>query len=363
MTASSFAASTSPVAGSQAEKASEQPAVREIWWDRERLFWGTCKVLVPVFFLNIYLLSLTDVQPVSAFGRYMASVTLWLSVIPLWVFFVSRRRMIPFPAFASALYVVYFTFPVFGSTPLFLLLIRTGPAWESMDETLVLVVVGMASMLVGLYGTGPLLGRVPQMRREMDLKRALPMLAAMGILSFMVRLATFGVVSRTFGSILYLIGYFGQISLAALIVAWLRGYLNLGYKALTVGLFLVLAAVGFATGLLAEVAIPLSGFLFTYCWERRRIPWGAVTFAILLFIPLNAAKVQFRSQTQASSETNTKLSPAGIANLAFDFAVITYETLENGDSGTVDTTHSQEARTNQLGTFATVVSETPRVIP
>jgi hypothetical protein len=361
MTASSPSAPATDAGVSLAGTTPQPIAVRETWWDRERLFLSTCQLVVPLFCLTAYLLSLRDVQPASDFGRILACVNIWLSAIPLWVFLVARRRMIPFPAFALALYSAYFSFPIFMPTPLFLLF-HSGPAWESVDETLLLVVVGTASMLTGLYGTGFVVARLPKVRREIDLKRALPALATIAVLSFAVRFATFGVITRTFGSILYTIGYFGQIALSALLIAWLRGYLNLGYKALTLGLFFLLVAVGLASGLLASVAMPVAGLLFAYAWERRRLPWSVIIAGVLIFIPFNAAKMQFR--TMAQTDSGSKANPANLVNLVAKFATLTYENVENGKLGSDDEmTRSGQARTNQLGIFAVVVNETPRVIP
>jgi hypothetical protein len=346
-------ASDSPIA------LAEQPQAREGRVDPGRILWGTCQIVVPMVCLNIYLLSLTDVQPVSELGRVLACINLWICAIPLWMFLVAQRRTIPFAPFAFALYGVYFSAPVFNSTSLFYHF-RT-LAWESVDLALALAIVGSVSMIIGLFGTGFLLSRIPKFKREIDLRRALPTLAIVTVVSLVIRLITFGTNVGAFRSIFYTFCLFGEITTGGLIVAWLRGHLNIGYKALTFALLAAVPMIGLALGFLSVVAAPVAGWIFVYGWERRRIPWGFIIAGILIFIPLNGAKHTFRSRTWNGD--SSQLGPSGIVSRAWEFATLAYEHAEAPEAGTEDMTTADQSRTNCLGTFAVVVGETPRAIP
>jgi hypothetical protein len=353
----SASASDSPIA-----LAGQTPApapARKTWIDPGRIFGATWLVVVPMACVTIYLLSLTDVQPVSDWGRALACANLWVCAIPLWMFLVARRRTIPFAPFASALYVVYFSVPVFNSTPLFYHF-RTR-AWESVDLAIAIVLVGSLSMVVGLFGTGFLLSRIPKFHREIDLRRSLPTLAIVTVLSLVIRIVTFRANVGPFRSLFYTLSIFGEITTGGLIVAWLRGYLNVGYKALTIALLASVPMIGLAMGFLAAVAAPVAGWIFVYGWERRRIPWAFILAGILLFIPLNGAKQAFRARTWNGD--SSLLGPAQILGQTWQFATIAYENATTPEAGTEEAVTADQSRTNCLGMLALVVAETPRAIP
>jgi len=180
-------------------------------------------------------------------------------------------------------------------------------------------------------------------------------------MSFAVRFATTGTTTRTYGSAIFAFCTMGQLTLGALIIAWLRGYLNLGYKAAVSALIAGLVVVGLASGLLASIALPMVGFLFVYGWERRRIPWAFVLTGALLFVPFNTAKHEFRGAMWHTSDS--QLSPENVVKLMTAFVTLTVEGVENGHFGSEDITRSDEARLNVLGLLAVVVNETPRNIP
>jgi hypothetical protein len=344
----------------EAASASFSPAREDDhWWDRDRLVPATLVLGSVLLAMNVYFLW-REHQPVSDYALVVASAMLWLAAFPLWHFVVARRRYIPFAPFATTLYWIYFALPVFSETPLFFLF-RTGPAWESVDEALDLSLAGLVCMLFGLYGTGRFLLNIPRIRRNIDFRRALPALVFLSAMSFAVRFATTGTTTRTYGSAIFAFCTMGQLTLGALIIAWLRGYLNLGYKAAVSALIAGLVVVGLASGLLASIALPMVGFLFVYGWERRRIPWAFVLTGALLFVPFNTAKHEFRGAMWHTSDS--QLSPENVVKLMTAFVTLTVEGVENGHFGSEDITRSDEARLNVLGLLAVVVNETPRNIP
>lgn len=331
----------------------------ETWRDHGRTLLGTCQVVVPMICLTIYLLSLTDVQPVSDWGRALACANFWICAVPLWMFLVGRRRTIPFAAFALPLYAIYFSFPVFASTPLFFQFPTL--AWEGVDRALALALAGSLSMLAGLFGTGFLLAPIRKFKREIDLKRALPALTVVSIVALGVRLLVQHGNVGPFHSLLYSLSMFGEITSGALIVAWLRGYLNIGYKASTVVLVASIPMIGLGLGFLAAAFVPVAGWLFLYIWERRRIPWIFILVGFLFFIPFNAAKHAFRANTWGSGAPEP--GPAGFVIRTWDFAMLAYEHMDAPDTATDNATTANESRMNALGMLALVATETPRAIP
>jgi len=308
---------------------------------------------------NVYLLSARS-QPITDYGYCTASVMLWVAAVPLWRFLITNRRSIPFMPFAALLYWMYYGFPVFSGTPMFLL-VRSGAAWSAMDDAIGLALLGLVCMLLGVYGTQRLLARIPRVRREIDLRRSLPALALLSLISFIVRVAFTGTETRTFGSILFGFSAAGQIALGALVIAWLRGYLNAGYKILTFAMAAAIASACLATGLLATVALPMAGLLFVYGWERRRIPWAPVLVGILLFVPFSAAKHEFRQV--AWHQSDNQLGPSRIPKLVAMFVSLTIDQLESDPREWDDPTQVDRARGNELAMLAMVVSETPQDVP
>jgi hypothetical protein len=352
----SASASDSPIALAE----EPQAHARETWMDPGRVFWGTCKVVLPMACVTIYFLSLTDVQPVSSWGRTLACVNLWICAVPLWMFFVKRQRTIPFAPFGLALYAVYFSLPIFNSTSLFYhsrLL-----AWEAVDSALAMALLGSVSLVTGLFGTGFLVSLIPKFKREIDLKRSLPTLAVVTVVALAFRLVIYRGTGGPFRSIFYALSVFGEITSGVLIVAWLRGYLNVGYKALTCALLISVPMMGLALGFLAAAVVPIAGWIFAYGWERRRIPWAFLVAGVLLLVPLNGAKQEFRTKTWTSS-TSSQLDPAVIVSRAWEFATLAYDHAVAPQAGTEDMTTADESRTNCLGMLALVVAETPRAIP
>ncbi len=326
-----------------------------------RILLSEAMAILGVAIANTYLL-VSPHEPVSAYAAWLASLTLWVLAIPLFVFMGSlrRRATIPFFVVASILYTVYYALPAFGSAPLFKGFVFT-QAWNSVDEALQLVFLGAICMMLGAFGFRRQVAKLPSIRREIDLPRALPTLILVSALSFAVRIAIIGLATRTFGSLLYASNAIGQIALGALIVAWLRGHLVWWHKIYCSSLVGILLVVGIASTLLSNAAIPMAALVFIYGWERRAFPWHAIFSLLLLLYPLNANKGRFRNTHDGWLSDRYEVSK--VADLFTDYMSTTAVALSEGDIGTHEMEESEESRFNLLGMLSIVVSETPREIP
>ena len=93
--------------------------------------------------------------------------------------------------------------------------------------------------------------------------------------------------------------------MAGLLLAYLRGLLARWQQFFLIGIIAIQVFSGVLTGLLANGLWPLLSIFFAYAWERRRLPVGIILAAVIVFVPMNAAKHEFRERygVQASEMT------------------------------------------------------------
>jgi len=305
------------------------------------------------------ILLLTDHQPVDALGLSAASATVWICAIPLWRFVTARRRTIPFMVFCGVLYASYYALPIFSSKPLFRQSPRV-PPWDSVETALELSLLGAVALMAGTYGVRSLVHKIPQVRRDIDFKRAVPILIFVAALAPGLRLISGGDTSSRFAQPLLAVEGCGEIALAGLLVAWLRGYLRWWQKIYFIALIAIIIALGLVTGMLANIAFPIAGLVFVYCWERRRIPWGALVAGIILLAPFQATKYKYRKIYWTESTQGLSTTTAG---LLVGFLSMTVNSIARGELSSDEIADLNEARTNSLATFAIVVNDTPRIVP
>ncbi len=317
----------------------------------------TATMIVVVAALNVSLL-VYDHQPIGWGGLVCSSLTLWLCAFPVWRFLLARRRTIPYMAIIGIAYAVYYVLPVAGSVPFFRGTVARDVGFESVEYAAEIALLGVFMLMVGAFGLGPLLRRLPRMRREVDLERALPYLPFIALLSFAVRATTLNVKLGSIGQFVQVIYFAGEISLGLILVASLRGRALWYYKVLWGVLVAALAAVLLATGLLGNAVLPM--LVFIYSWERRRIPWGLLLAGALAIAPFNLSKQRFRAVHWKSM---SDLGPAEMAALAGDFVSLTYDMVSGGELSAEEIGRASVARANALALLSVVVHDTPRVIP
>jgi hypothetical protein len=145
---------------------------------------------------------------------------------------------------------------------------------------------------------------------------------------------------------------------AGMLLAYLRGLLPRSQQLFLIGVITVQLVSGILTGILANALWPVFGLFFVYCWERRRLPLGVILAMAIVFVPMNAAKHEFRARygLQASDIAGqTVLARAG------GFVVALKHTTE---SMTVrEMLDVTGGRLGLLATMAVVVYQTPSRVP
>ena len=308
---------------------------------------------------NAYLL-LSAHQPLSVYGLFIASAILWVCAVPFAVFLLSSRPTLAFAPIASGLYAVYYAMPIFRARPLFRGSMRE-PVWSSVEFALEYALLGAVALVVGACATGGLLRRLPRVRRDIDFSRAVPALLAMSSIGFVVRVVRAGSSLPRFDIIFSAIEQIGMMGLGGLLIAWLRGHLQVWQKVYLVALTLGIAAIGLAAATLANVAYPMAALVFVYCWERHRIPWALVIASALLLAPFQATKYEFRAKHWTS--TTEGMSPANIPMLVGAFASSTIAAVQSGEVSSDTVLDANERRTDALATMAIVTADTPDAIP
>jgi hypothetical protein len=297
-------------------------------------------------------------SPGDPFDDCCALALMWVAALPTWQFFVSRRRTTPFFAAISALYGTYYGLPRFSDRPLFGIEKWEPPA-ESVRPALVIALVGVILLFVGFHIAGPFLRRVPRMTRAIDLKRALPMFVATCSVSLLLRLATARLeVPKTLEQPLVLAQAIGEMCMAGLLLAHLRGLLARWQQLFLAALIAVQVLSGILTGLLANGLWPLLSIFFAYAWERRRLPFGIILATVIVFVPMNAAKHEFRELygVQASEMTGQT-----VFRRADGFALAVRHTMEQMSVREMLAVSS--GRLGLLATMAVVVYQTPARVP
>jgi hypothetical protein len=308
---------------------------------------------------NAYLL-ISKHQPLTPYGLFVASAILWVCAIPLWLFLVGGRRSLGFTAVACGLYAVYFASPAFSPRPLFRLS-KFEPAWSSVEVALTVGLVGVVALVAGICGSRIVVARLPRVRREIDFDRALPPLLIASLVGFVVHLLTRQGTNVRFTSILVALQDIGMLALGGLLVAWLRNRLVWWQKVYFIAVMLGISAVGLASGALAEIAFPMSGLAFLYCWERRRLPLGALLAGALILAPFQVSKFAYR-ETIRSPNTTIVETPSLTKRLT-DFLTITVDMIKEGRIQTDDVVDAHEGRLDMLSIMSIVVEATPESVP
>ncbi len=323
--------------------------------------WITLGLVLALAAANAYLLS-TGRQPLTPYGSFMASAILWACALPLWLFLVVPRRSLGFLPAACGLYGIYFALPALSTRPLFGKAGQHEAAWDSVEVALSVALLGAIAMLVGAYGSGWILARVPRVRREVDLDRALPFLVPVSLIGFLLRFTRPGT-NIELAMPLLALENIGMVALVGILLAWLRNRARTWHKVYFVGLTLGVALLGLVTGMLANVAFSMASLVFVYCWERGRFPIGPLLAGTLFLAPFQVSKHEFRSRNWATASTAGATSLLDLERLVTSFVSITFEKAAEGQLGADDVVEANEGRFDLLSAMAIVVEQTPESVP
>jgi hypothetical protein len=285
-----------------------------------------------------------------------ALLLLWVAAVPTWQFFVLRRRTTPFFAAICAIYGLYFGLPRFNERPLYTFE-TWQPPYEAVGPALAVALVGVSALVVGFHISGPLLRRVPRMTRAVDLTRALPLLLVGSSISVALHLGGRAVPTGLIQPLL-VIQAIGEMCMAGMLLAHLRGLLPRRHQVFLVALVVVQLLSGLLSGALANALWPVAGLAFVYAWERRRLPITPMLVMIIAFVPLNAAKQEFRARF--GPHTSGGPSPT-VVQRANGFISATTHVLEDMSFGEMRDISDQ--RLAHLAELAAVVYQTPSRVP
>jgi hypothetical protein len=311
--------------------------------------------------LTVYLL-LGEHQPLSSYGLLIACAVFWVCAIPLGTFFVWPRRTLAFFPIASILFALYYSGPIFSGRQLFRLSKREAPL-SGVEMALEFALVGAVAMMVGAYVMTRVAGRLPRVRHHIDFDRALPLLVTGSVIGMAMRFARSGTSVPRFDMFFSAVEGIGLVAHGGILLAWLRGKANFWHKTYFAVVFGCVAAIGLVTGMLANVAFPVAGFVFLYCWERRKIPWMALVIGALLLAPFQVSKHEFRAKYWTSTESIGAWTPTTLFSLFTGFVSLTIDDMESGKITADKVADANEGRTDSLSLLAIVVSETPESVP
>jgi len=297
-------------------------------------------------------------SPGGALEDFYALALIWVTAVPTFQFLVSPRKTLPFFAAICVVYGVYFGLPRFNDRPLFGIEPWEPPP-ESVGPALAIALLGVSMLVVGFHVSGPLLNRIPRVTQAVDLRAALSFFLICSSISVGVRLVTPRLaIPGSLGQVLMVVQFIGEICMGGILLAQLRGLLLRWQTFFLIGLIFVQVLSGILTGLLLNGMWPVIGLLFVYAWERRRLPVALLLVAGVIFVPLNAAKAEFRMRyglRVSDVAGQTSFQRAG------GFASALGHTL---DRMTVDEMlQTTNSRLGQLATMAVVVYQTPSQVP
>jgi hypothetical protein len=277
---------------------------------------------------------------------------LWVAAYPVWRYLIERRGEVPFIPAVALLYFLSYGLPAFNRTRR---VAGVRPGADEVEQTLILVVLGVVSMLIASYWARP--RAMPQLKLRLDLApRALRLLvvaaACLGIRAAFMRTELPAQIAQLFVFTRFL----PVVALSALLLLRLRGQLSMFHSMLGAILLVVELLVDVASGAVAEPAFALANLLFVYMAERRRLPLTTLAVIAILLIPTLATKLEYRRLITKGgvSEFGDRLQVFG----RLIGGVFTSERMSFKDADDV-----AEGRVDHLSAFSFVVMKTPQVVP
>ena len=292
------------------------------------------------------------------FGRLLAaSALLWVSTLPM--FDVVRRKPKQAPLFPiiNVVYFMYFGLPVFLDT----VLVKNRP-YESEEVTAAVVVTlgGLLLMQLAFYSPlGKIVDALPHLKMHIELDRLAwycIVVSAVGVALSAVVLTSSKDIAPSLKAIANVSVRMPLLLLGGMLVLHLRGKLRLPQRIAASLCYLTYLMFSLASGALAQVAWALVPMFFVYVAERGTIPWRAGLLCMLLSMPFSHSKHAFRKEVR-----HTYVGPFDRVALFLELTLDQAST--DRDRFISNASRTSTERTSYLGTFAFVMSQTPRRVP
>jgi hypothetical protein len=299
----------------------------------------------------------------------LAMVLLNICIYPTIYYFSHDSHGLPaFPIFCLS-YAYQFAIPILTRDPTMNL--RYGVEYikdADVISALLLSIVGMVSLYVGYFGmsAGKLPRMLPIIKLHLNEKKAVVYSIAAGLLlpfTATIYNALPEGLSKQFATIIA--AFHNQVLIAIGVLGWLV-YSRRVSKWHRLLLYLIVSLTvfrGVASGLLEQALIPIAVLFITIWQYRRRIPYRAISVALLLFFFLTPVKNSFRHKYWTNSEAYTDVSAP---DKTFDWLGQAAEYWSNALAGNADiseTTTEALYRTDLIHQFAHICSLTPSVLP
>lgn len=284
----------------------------------------------------------------------LAAAVVLLGFVPGLAFLsAGARSPLPLLQLSGVFYAMTFGLPAFSED-----LDWRGASAEAVTLAFVLTLCGLAVM----YLAYALSGRLFRTLRPVTIPGRLPpsRLRLLAWAGFAAHLAyTFTPSWQQVPSIGHFFQPLGWMAMGLLYLSWLQGRLPRAHALVFFAFALPLELLGrLASGALYEFFVVVVFLSLVYWQARRRVPWGVLAAAAVLFVLLNDVKFEYRGRV-STSELATRDVWAKVATLA-DVLSERYGDLQ---SVPADAAVSSVNRIGHIVVFAYVIETTPATVP
>lgn len=255
------------------------------------------KILLLVIF--IFILNLNKWHNNLILERLLSSLLIFMGILPFLYQTQNREKIIPFFEFVSLFYILFFSFPLFFidlNEEYFTGLLNQ----RSIIKALFYANVGYIFLLIGFISTKKMaiLKFIPNIKVNIHREKNIPLLLiVMFILGILAEIFS-GRVALILKAVFYIFSFFPRISMCLLFLYFLQKRLNIFY---TLMLFVIIIPYifikDFESGLLGGIIFDITSLLYIYWYVFRKIPYLAISLFVILFLPFNYTKSEYRLYT------------------------------------------------------------------
>jgi hypothetical protein len=310
--------------------------------------------------LIIFILALNTIAPEIATTTQciLASLIIFVCALPTLIYFSRRETGIPFLPIWGMAHAMYYGIPIYTLNDYMF----NGHGTEAgITTSLLIALIGAVLLLLAFYKLPRSVTKfVPQVSINLQPLSAKIAAVALGAIGLYVPLMLDLAGLSNFNGIIAFISQWASLAIAILFVLSLRGQLNFFFKLILFGgLIPALLLIHLGSGLLMNPLRDLLLLLFLYWGVRRKIPVKAVVIGLILMMPFMGFKKEFRQLTWEGDDAN-----ASIVQKGFNYIDLVYKGVMSDSKETYQSSiDSTVTRIAYLQTMATVVEETPEIIP
>lgn len=263
----------------------------------------TVAIYIAAVLAYALLFALWQVEPLPT-GIYALGVLIFAtSLIPLMLWTARGRRGLPIFELIVLSYALQYSMPLYTQANGLVIRSQFVPvSWQALTQALALAELGLVAFIAGyyLFLRSPLAAATPRLdlpfveRRRMAyiyvsffVGGAVMLLSAAGV--GFLQTAALGALTRLLT---------GQFSIALILLAYhvyQQPRAPQGQRVLLYAALLFAFLIGLSSGMIENAFIPMVSVFIVRWQTRRRLPWGWLVGAALLFVVLNPAKFTFRS--------------------------------------------------------------------